>query len=284
MKKIRVLLLSILLLGYSSAEYQPTEKDKSNITQVTQVLDTVIAGDRLRLRNFKKQIHNLVRLYSMNEKLYYMLSEIDAFLEKKLTDRKAQVKLASSEERRSFVEQYKPGVSTWEDEIDEGCREHYDIIDDLSFVYDQPTPLVIATWFRESNCGYYLPKNTRWPFQITSKNYGSGDISPELFRQTVEEYLQFVANKYAMYHNANKKTWETVNLSYTQRTLSGIVSHAALYNGLSWANIWWIIEPSNPKYLYDNYGSDFSGATRDGVLTTFLKTANRELANLESQY
>ncbi len=285
MKNVRYRVVAIVTLsfGLTYADYQPTAQDKQNIEQVNQVLDTVIASDRLRLRNFKKQIHSLAKMYYMNEKLYYMLSEIDSFLQKKLTDRKTHVKLSNGEERKSFIDQHKSDVYTRNTEMNDNCKQHYDVIDDLSFVYDQPTPLVIATRFRESTCAYYLPKNTRWPFQITSKNYGSGEISQELFVQTVEEYLQFVKNKYAMYHNANKKTGEKIDLTYTKRNLSGIVSYAALYNGLSGANIRWTLEPGNPKYLYDNYWASFSWATRDGILTTFLKAANWELGHSVAQ-
>ena len=43
----------------------------------------------------------------------------------------------------------------------------------MSFANDFPTALTIAVWFRESTCGYYLPKNGDGPFQIVSKDYGT---------------------------------------------------------------------------------------------------------------
>ncbi|MEI7557984.1 MAG: hypothetical protein WCJ45_04055 [bacterium] len=46
-------------------------------------------------------------------------------------------------------------------------------MDTISFANDFPTALTIATRYRETNCGYYLPGNGDGPFQILSKDYGT---------------------------------------------------------------------------------------------------------------
>jgi len=93
-----------------SADYIPTAKDQESIHYVNQTLNTIIADDPTRLRNFKKQIVTLSKLYHMHEKLYYMLSEIDKFLENKLSDWKQEVKQSAQESQQAFIEAYAPEI------------------------------------------------------------------------------------------------------------------------------------------------------------------------------
>jgi hypothetical protein len=69
-------------------------------------------------------------------------------------------------------------------------------LDNLSFAYDFPTAVTLAVWYRESNCGYYLPSNGNGPFQITSKDYGTGSLTQSGFIQAVEDFLVFAKNKW----------------------------------------------------------------------------------------
>ena len=66
-------------------------------------------------------------------------------------------------------------------------------MDTLSFANNFPTALTIATRYREANCGYYLPANGDGPFQILSKDYGTGQITEAKFLQTAK--LHALASK-----------------------------------------------------------------------------------------
>jgi len=57
----------------------------------------------------------------------------------------------------------------------------------------------MAVRYRETHCGYYLPKNGDGPFQILSKDYGTGEITPDLFIQTVQDFITFSKIKYGNY-------------------------------------------------------------------------------------
>lgn len=114
-----------------------------------------------------------------------------------------------------------------------------------------------------------------------SKNYWAGEISIELFQQTVEDYLIFSEGKHDLYERANYDSGYVVDLSYTGWSLTGVVYHSSLYNGLSGANIRWTIAPGIPEYVYDNYTNAYSWATRDGIVATMIKVIDRELQQHE---
>ena len=146
-------------------------------------------------------------------------------------------------------------------------------MDNISFSYDFPTALTIATWYREFTCAYYLPDNEKWknwPFQITSKDYGTGEITQNRFIEMVVDFMEFTKNKFGRYSNLTGK------LSYSEFDLTGIGNFAALYNG--WNKSWDVILPNEAKYLYDWYGEEFSGATKYGIFPQFLKALERELS------
>ena len=67
------------------------------------------------------------------------------------------------------------------------------------FANNFPTALTIATRYRETHCGYYLPSNGDGPFQILSKDYGTGEINEDTFTQSIQDFIDFSKGKYA--HN-----------------------------------------------------------------------------------
>ncbi|MEI8090807.1 MAG: hypothetical protein WCG98_00665 [bacterium] len=73
------------------------------------------------------------------------------------------------------------------------------MLDTISFANNFPTALTIATRYREASCGYYLPSNGDGPFQILSKEYGTGQIDENLFTQTVQDFIDFSKAKRQQY-------------------------------------------------------------------------------------
>ena len=152
------------------------------------------------------------------------------------------------------------------------CTGWYKTLDDISFAYDFPTALTIAVWYKESSCAYYLPNNWDGPFQILSKDYGTGEITQKQFIQAVTDFLEFSKNKLARYE------WQlSGELSYNSFDLTGVQNFAALYNwGTRSGNI---IVPNNPKYIFDGYGEDYSWAKKYGIFPQMLKVLEWELEN-----
>jgi hypothetical protein len=126
----------------------------------------------------------------------------------------------------------------------------------MSFANNFPTALTIAIRYRESSCGYALPKNGDGPFQITSKDYGSGAITETLFQQTIQDFLDFSRNKINRYNERNKADGLSINLSYTGANITDLLRFAALYNGLSGATVYGEITPAAPKYFWEGYTTD----------------------------
>ena len=122
----------------------------------------------------------------------------------------------------------------------------------------------ILLMYRESNCGYYLPKNWNWPFQITTKDYGTWDMTQQVFIQTVTDFLEFATNKWK-----KSPSW---NLSYSNYDYTWIVNFAALYNGGT--KSWELIIPNNPNYVFDWYWEGYTWAKRFGVLPINLDLSN----------
>jgi hypothetical protein len=88
----------------------------------------------------------------------------------------------------------------------------------------------LAVWYRESNCGYYLPANGDGPFQIVSKDYGNGEITEEIFKQTIQDFIDFAKNKVDNYNKNADEEFPEIKLNYTSFDYTGVVSFAALYN------------------------------------------------------
>ena len=72
-------------------------------------------------------------------------------------------------------------------------------MDSISFANNFPTALMIATRYREANCGYYLPSNGDGPFQILSKDYGAGAITEAKFIQAMQDFIDFSKAKHLQY-------------------------------------------------------------------------------------
>lgn len=130
------------------------------------------------------------------------------------------------------------------DPLHQNCTGRYTTMDLMSFAYDFPTALMIAVWRKESNCGYYLPKNGDGPFQIVSKDYSKVTLNKENFEKMIQDFIFFAKHKINRYNSRNPDT--PIKLSYHEFSHADLLKFAALYNGLSGATVYGDIKPAAP--------------------------------------
>jgi len=256
-----------------TSAYNPSSGDTQQVNLLKTQLDIISSGNMQDVWSFYSQIKILLKNYWSDEQLNWMLSQINVHLYDKLTREKNKAKIISKQAKQEFLATY---LTSDIKEISEklSCTGRYNTLDNISFAYNFPTALTIATRYRETSCGYYLPANGDGPFQIVSKDYGTWEITEELFTKSVEDFITFSKAKHTQYKT---KLW--INLTYTGFDWTGLVNHAGLYNGgLISGNI---VNPYAPKYLRDGYGLEYSGAVRHGLIPKFLKTLQWEIG---SQY
>ncbi len=230
MKKVltTILLIATLIMTNSIfASYTPTAKDEKTITLLKQQIEELSETPK-DLRNFFYQFKTLKEQLknTNNPKLYYLLSRLTTTTYESFTEQKQKKQDKAKDNKKILVKKYKKKINT-KDPILQRCLDHYDMIDDLSFAYNFPTALTMATRYRESSCSFdKLPYNGDGPFQIVHKDYGTGTMHEKVFIQTVEDFINFSRNKYQRYQGKIK-----VNLDYTTIDLESVINHSALYNG-----------------------------------------------------
>lgn len=271
MKKLSFSLLLIGLLVWFTSAYEPTNQDISAITSLKTQFDTISSGDMHAKWDFYIQLKTLQEQFSGHEKLSYYLNTISAYLITQVNTEKAKAKISSTAFKQAFSNQYATGFSK-EITTADMCTWWYNTMDSISYANNFPTALTIATRYRETNCGYYLPGNGDGPFQILSKDYGTWTISEAKFLNTIQDFIDFSKAKRTQYQS---KLW--ISLTYTGFDMTGLVNHAGLYNGgiISWS----IVNPIHPNYVYDWYTQEYSGATRYGLVPKFLKVLDWEMKN-----
>lgn len=200
MKKLIVSLIAIGLFSGLALGYEPTSQDVTSITSLKTQFDTISSGDVSIKGDFYIQLKNLKEQFSGHEKLDYYLDTIASYLITQINTRKTEAKATSESFKQGFVNQYS-GVSK-EITTADSCTGRYNTIDSISFANNFPTALTIATRYRETNCGYYLPNNGDGPFQIVSKDYGTGTVSEGKFLTTIQDFIDFSKAKRTQYHTA----------------------------------------------------------------------------------
>ncbi len=271
MKKLFLWIFVFLFVG-STFAYTPTTKDISNLTNLKTQLNSLIEDNNIDLRGFYDQLKNLELEYSQDDRLQYMLANLKDYMYSKLFTLKTSAKVSSKSVKQDFLTEHNTWFTIEVEDSLSNCTGWYNTLDDISFAYNLPTALTIATWYRESTCAYYLPSNGDGPFQIINEHYGTWDITDKVFIETVTDFMEFTKAKFDRYEG--QLSW---SLSYTWFDLTGISNFAALYNW--WTKSWSIIIPNNKSYLYDWYGVDFSGATRYGIFPQFIKALDWEIEN-----
>ncbi len=269
-KTILSLIVTWLILWWAFA-YQPTSTDVIQIIGLKNQFDTISSGNMQTKWDFYIQLKTLQEQFTNHEQLNYYLNELWMYLITQVNVEKTKTKWASKAFKQDFFNQYS-GWFSQEITTADTCTWRYNTIDSISYANNFPTALVIATRYRETNCGYYLPSNGDGPFQILSKEYGTWTITEAKFLNTIQDFIDFSKAKRTQYHSS---LW--ISLTYTGFDRTGIVNHAGLYNGgVISGNI---VLPLNPHYLYDGYGTGFTGAVRYGLVPKFLKVLDRELQN-----
>lgn len=198
MKKIISLVLGTLLFVGTSLAYTPTNNDAAIINALKNQLNTITSGDMHSKANFYIQLKNLQEQFSGHEKLSYYLSTLDSHLITQVNTEKVKAKASSQAFKQNFVNQYSGGFSKDITTADT-CTGRYNTIDSISYANNFPTALTIATRYRETTCGYYLPNNGDGPFQILSKDYGTGAITEAKFLNAIQDFIDFSQAKHLQY-------------------------------------------------------------------------------------
>ena len=213
-----------------------------------------------------------------DERLATISSGLRDYAYAQFDSRRKIAKQQSSSDKSEFLDEYRSDIMMEDEFPFEKCTWRYNTIDNISFANDFPTALTLAVRYKESNCGYYLPANGDGPFQIVSKDYGTGEITEEIFKQTIQDFIDFAKNKIDNYNNRADDEFPEIKLNYTSFDYTGVVSFAALYN---WGTrTGWMVQPNAPKYVFDGYGEKYANAKKYWLFPAFLKLVSWELNNI----
>jgi len=264
-----IAITSIFSLTQAHA-YSPTSGDLATISTLETQINSISSGNIADTWNFSEQIHKILPLIpGQEERITYILKTVETDLLTQVQTAKIQAKISTKNDKLAFFSGYiLTGILPLNDS--DTCTGRYNTLDTLSFVNNIPTPLAIAARYRETHCGYYLPANKNGPFQIISKDYGTGAINEEIFRQSIQDFMDFAKTKIKTYSSRQGR-----KLTYTGYDLTGITSFAALYNGgyVSGNQVL----PYSPKYVYEATPYYTGSSLRYGFLPKFFQTLNREL-------
>jgi hypothetical protein len=209
MKKI-IILLCICTFGlYTQVfAYTPTPADEQRTQNLINALDTFINGDKEVLRRFYSQMLDIYDQFSQDPRMEHKIRTIRDHLHEELQTMKTPHLLNGKLIKEEFVRVYAPNIIK-EHSIPQRCRDRWQYLDDISFVHNLPTAITMATWYAESTCGFYLPIHPTYgsngPFQIITKDYGTGEMTESLFRQTVQDFVGFAWSKINSYERSNSK-------------------------------------------------------------------------------
>ena len=277
--KIQILVLSLVaIFGFfwiSEAKYTLTGDE---LNQFNSQKVTISQASDYGLWSYYTQLAKWYDILKDDERLATISSGLRDYAYAQFDSRKRTSKQKSVTEKTNFLDEYRSNIMIQDEFPFDKCTWWYNTIDNISFANDFPTALTLAVWYRESGCGYYLPSNGDGPFQIVSKDYGNGEITEEIFKQTVQDFIDFAKNKIDNYNNRADDEFPPLKLSYNSFDYTWVVSFAALYN---WGTrTWWMVVPNAPKYVFDGYGEDYSNAKKYGLFPAFLKLISWELNNI----
>ena len=277
--KIQILVLSLVAVLWfvwvTSATYTLSGDELKQVNSQKVVL---IQASNEGLWSYYTQLSKWYDILQNNDRLGTISSNLRDYAYSVFDSRKKLAKQQSAAQKSDFLDEYLDNISIDEEMPMDKCTWWYNTIDNISFANDFPTALTLAVWYRESNCGYYLPSNWDGPFQIVNEDYGTWEITEELFKQTIQDFIDFSKRKIRSYNNRAGDEYPEIKLSYTWYDFTGVVSFAALYNW--WTRTGWMVQPNAPKYVYDGYGEDYSNAKKYGLFAAFLKFLEWELGSM----
>ena len=263
------------LVWVSDAAYKLTGDalQKFNAQKVT-----ISQASNNGLWSYYTQLAKWYNILENDDRLATISSWLRDYAYSQFDSRKKIAKQQAVADKTEFLDEYRSNIMMEEEFPFDKCTWRYNTIDNISFANDFPTALTLAIWYRESGCGYYLPSNGDGPFQIVSKDYGNGEITEEIFKQTIQDFIDFAKNKIDNYNNKANEEFPEIKLSYTWFDYTGVVSFAALYNW--WTRTGWMVQPNAPKYVFDGYGEKYANAKKYGLFPAFLKLISWELNNI----
>jgi len=274
--KILVLVLTVVFwfIWSSNAAYKLIWDDLKNFnSQKT----TISQASDYWLWSYYNQLSKWYDILKNDERLGTISSSLRDYARSLFDSRKKLAKQQYAWEKYSFFDKYSDDISEDIEFPEDKCMWWYNTIDNISFANDFPTALTIAIWYRESNCWYYLPSNGDWPFQIVTKDYGTWQITEEIFKQSIQDFIDFAKWKIDSYNKKSNDEFPKLNISYNWFDYTGVVSFAALYNG--WVRSGWMVQPNAPKYVFDGYGDQYLNAKKYWVFPMFLKVLEWENNN-----
>jgi len=277
--KIQILVFALVAVFWfvwmTNAEYKLTGDD---LKQFNSQKVTISQASNDGLWSYYTQLSKWYNILKNDERLAAVSSGLRDYTYSLFDSRKKLAKQQSVGDKSKFLDEYRWNITIDEEFPIENCVGWYNTIDNISFANDFPTALTIAVWYKESNCGYYLPANGDGPFQIVSKDYGNGEINEEIFKQTIQDFIDFSKNKIDKYNKKADADFPEIKISYTWFDYTWVVSFAALYN---WGTrTGWMVQPNAPKYVFDGYGEDYSNAKKYGLLPALLKVLAWEVDNI----
>ncbi len=277
--KIQVLAFALVVVFWfvwiTDAAYKLTGDDLQNFNSQKV---TISQASNNGLWSYYRQLWQWYNILEDDDRLSTISSGLRDYTFSLFDSRKKLAKQQYVGEKSKFLDEYRKDIMIQEEFPIDNCVGWYNTIDNISFANDFPTALTIAVWYKESNCGYYLPANGDGPFQIVSKDYGNGEITEELFKQTVQDFIDFAKNKIDSYNKKADEQFPEIKISYTWFDYTGVVTFAALYNG--WTRTWWMVQPNAPKYVFDGYGEKYANAKKYWLFPAFLKVLAWELNNI----
>lgn len=277
--KIKILVLSLVVIFWfawiSNAAYKLTWDD---LKQFNSQKVTISQASNYWLWSYYTQLYKWNNILKDDERLSTISSGLRDYAYWQFDSRRKIAKQQSTENKTEFLNKYRWDIMMTEEFPIDKCIWWYNTIDNISFANDFPTALTIAIWYRESSCWYYLPSNWDWPFQIVNKDYWTWQITEEIFKQTIQDFIDFAKWKIDNYNKKVDEEFPEIKLSYTWFDYTGVVSFAALYNGWTRAN--WMVEPNAPKYVFDGYGEKYANAKKYWLFPAFLKILSWEINNI----
>lgn len=276
--KIQILILSLVAIMcwwfWISQAYVLTGEELEQVNSQKAIIND--ASD-YGVRDYYLQLSKWYNILKNDDKLGTISEKLRDYAYSVFSTRKSIAKKEWKDLKSEFLGEYADNIIMDSEFPLDKCTWRYNTIDSISFANNFPTALTIAIRYRETTCGYYLPANGDGPFQIVSLDYGTGEITEEIFKQSIQDFIDFAKKKIDTYNAKADEEFPEINLTYTWFDLTGMVSFAALYNG--WTRTGWVVEPNAPEYVYDGYGEWHENTKRFGVLAAFLNILDWELEN-----
>ncbi len=283
MKKLLIILVIFLQLNITFW-YELSEQKNNALIQAKSKL--WLLKDKKDINwyyKLKKSIDKKIPVLSDSEKIFILeeirneiIYIIDSYKPENFDNLKFEENNINFE--KEFFEKYGKEITT-DLKVPEKCTIYYDEIDKLALKNDFPTSLIIATWWKESNCWLYNPANWWWPFQITSSYHNPWDITLDDFLVKVQSFIDFSKYKWNYFNtntfiNYKDRFWnENLTITYNNYTLRELQIHSILYN---W--VWKTTTLNWNSFANANLNSSVTSKS-DWVVTRFLKILNWKINN-----